>query len=206
MAQSSRFRELRTRVTELREHLLPRTFDPTGVYTDRQYDRARAFRVLAHAEIEACLEDLGVETVNVCYGAWQTDRRARRSLMALLAYYEGNLGGPGDRLGAPGTTGPLRDRLKMVRDQYVRQVRVENHGIREKNILSILLPAGILESDLDRTWLATVDSFGAQRGETAHRSGRTQQPPDPAQEVLTVRTIVAGLAPLDAKLVSLRRD
>ena len=39
--------------------MLPEKFSPTGDYSDRQLDRARGFRLLAHAEIEAFLEDIG---------------------------------------------------------------------------------------------------------------------------------------------------
>lgn len=203
MPRSRRFRELEGRISELRNHLLPKTFDPTGTYSDRVYDRARGFRVLAHAEIESCVEDLGIDTVNAAYEAWKLDRKPRSALIALLAYSQRNLGGPPAGLGQGGA-GPLRDRMKTVRDDYVRYVKIDNNGIKEANVLAVLLPAGILESDLDPAWLSTIDSFGARRGDTAHGTGGTQQPPDPAQELNTVRSILSGLARLDEKLAHLR--
>ena len=44
MSVSARFKQLRTRLAELREHLLPKSFSLTGDYTDRELDRARGYR------------------------------------------------------------------------------------------------------------------------------------------------------------------
>ena len=62
---------LRSRIRELRNHFLPKLFDPTGSYSARQLDRARAFRLLAHAEIEWYLELVSSETANKAYEAWK---------------------------------------------------------------------------------------------------------------------------------------
>ena len=40
----------------------------------------------------------------------------------------------------------------------------QNHGIRTKNVLSLALPVGIFESDLDAAWLTEMDAFGVDRG------------------------------------------
>lgn len=207
MPQSARYRALGPRITELRHHLLPATFDPTLPYSDRQDDRIRGFRLLAHAELEACIEDLVRETVVSAWKGWQSDQKPRTCLMALVAYYEGDLGSLPDRLD-PTKPGKklihLADRVDRARNHHINQVVFKNHGIREPNLLSMLLPVGILESDINRTWLATIDSFGTERGATAHQSGRAQQKPDPEQELRTVRAIAKGLAALDSRLTALR--
>src|SRR5690242_16726393 len=92
VARSTRYRALLPRLSELRGHLLPAKFDPTSPYSDRQYDRVRGYRLLAHAEIEACIEDLVRDTVIAAWTGWSTDARPRTCLMALVAYYEGDLG------------------------------------------------------------------------------------------------------------------
>jgi hypothetical protein len=71
------------------------------------------------------------------------------------------------------------------------------------HLLRLLLPVGVQEHELDRTWLATIDSFGSVRGDTAHQAMRTQQPPDPANELAIVRQIVTGLRQLDELLTNL---
>jgi hypothetical protein len=205
VARSARLKELQTRVTELRKRSLPAEFNPTGAYSQRIFDRTRGFRLLAHAEIEACLEDLGVATVNAAYNAWSIDGKPRTTLVALMTFNDRNGLGVPPKLQRSGV-GDLRQRLLDVRNDYVRWVKTENHGVREKNVLRILLPAGIREHEIDPAWLSTIDTFGSNRGATAHGAGRPQTPPDPAQELETVKTIVDGLIPLDQHLSKLRLE
>lgn len=206
MARSQRLRTFETRLGELRRHLLPRPFDPTGSYTDRQFDRTRAYRLLAHAEIECCIEDLATTAVNRACSSWQADRRARQCVIALLAYHEEGLGPVPEEISTSrASPRPLRARVEIARQTYNDWVRNKNHGVREKNVLRLLLPAGVLESDLDPAWLQIIDGFGDARGDTAHQPQRTQQPPDPASEYNTVSAIVAGMRKLDILLTELSK-
>jgi hypothetical protein len=201
MARSVRFRELQVRATELRLHLLPRT-DPTGSYTARQYDRVRAFRLLAHAEIEACLEDLAVAAATRCYSDWCTDGRPRTVLLALAAYHDRQFPAiPASTTVVPSDS--LDMRIETAKNDYCTRIIGRNNGIRERNVLGILLPVGVAAADFDPGWLATIDSFGSQRGDTAHRAGRTQQPPDPVSEADTVHQIIEGIRTVDARLEEL---
>jgi len=197
---------MESRLSELRRYMLPAKLDPTRSYTPREYDRTRGYRLLVHAELEACLEDLVIGVANQACKSWTLDRRPRQCLIALLAYYEGNLGAVPDEISNAGSsTKPLRTRLKVARDNYVTWVRMNNNGIRESNILRLVLPVGVLESDLDAGWLQTMDAFGSARGDTAHQALRTQQPPDPTAEYQTVQDIVAGFRKVDAKLSALAK-
>lgn len=76
----------------------------------------------------------------------------------------------------------------------------DNHGIKERNVLSLFLPLGLKYSALDPIWLADLDSFGSRRGDTAHRSYGSQVQPDPVQERVDVRRIINGLVWLDGDL------
>ena len=185
--------------------MLPSAFDPTGSYSDRVYDRVRGYRLLVHAEIEAFLEDAVLSVAKQAYTDWLVDRRPRQSLIALLAYHEGSTDPVPDAISKTGASStPLRSRIKDATDAHSTWVRMKNNGIREKNVLRLVLPVGILESDLDAAWLQTIDGFGSARGDTAHQALRTQQPHDPAAEARTVKEIVEGLRKLDARLVALR--
>lgn len=208
MARSARLRELERRLSELRGHLLPARFEPTGAYSARVLDRARGYRLLAHAEIEACIEDLALDLVTKAYAAWELDRRPRTCLLALVSFYEGKPTPFPETLPAMlsrVTPGFMKDRIEKAKNAYARNVH-ENNGVKEKDFLRLLLPIGIQEHELDRTWLATVDSFGSVRGDTAHQSMRAQQPPDPANELAIVRQIVIGLRELDERLTRLRAE
>jgi len=89
----------------------------------------------------------------------------------------------------------------------MRWVRVENHGIKERNVLKLLLPVGIREHEIETAWLATIDSFGSDRGTTAHQSAsKPQALPDPKSELETVKAIVKGMIPIDRRLAELRAE
>jgi hypothetical protein len=64
-------------------------------------------------------------------------------------------------------------------------------------------PIGIELSDLDGTWVSTVDSFGVDRREVAHSVIGTQKPIDPGTELATVTQVRAGFLDLDKLLNSL---
>ena len=200
---SNEFRALQTRIRRLREHLLPKQFDPTGRYSERQLDRARAYRLLAHAEIESYLEKIVSDTANEAYNIWENKGLITDPLIAMLAYSDN---GPRPVPTSKPTDGPrdLRDRVKKAKNALTRYVNVENHGIRERNILRLLLPIGISEFEIETDWLSTIDSFGQDRGVSAHGSNRVANPPDPKTEHDRVGQILEGLMAIDHRLLKFR--
>jgi hypothetical protein len=196
---------LKARISELRRHALPAEFDQTGSYSPRKIDRVRGFRVLAHAEIESCLEDLVAETVDAAYKAWWLDQKPRTTLVSLMAFCERDFP---IRDALSEDSGPdIRDRVTAAKNEFMRWVKVENHGIREKNVLKLLLPVGIREFEIESAWLATIDGFGDNRGTTAHQSARKPQTiPDPKSELETVKAIIEGMVPIDRRLAELRTE
>jgi hypothetical protein len=83
VALSARYRTLGPRITGLGKHLLPRK-TALGLYSPRHYDRIRGYVVLAHAEIEYCLEKLAEEAVG-CVGGI-SGRWSCEELLTKLAY------------------------------------------------------------------------------------------------------------------------
>jgi hypothetical protein len=167
----------------------------------QQYDKVRAYRLLAHAEVESYLEDRAREAANNAYKKWRVDHRPRAILISLLAFHlqQEVLSPQKLREVLVGTRQHTDDSVKSATQAYNRMLS-QNHGIKEENILRILFPLGIEAGDIDSAWLTTVDAFGTNRGETAHTSIRTQQPPDPAGELRVVSDIVAGLRKIDQKI------
>ena len=86
---------------------------------------------------------------------------------------------------------------------YVQTVR-DNHGVRRRNLETLLYPLGIVEPRLDSTWLAQMDSFGATRGNYAHKSIKALNPPDPQSELADVNYLLQGLLKLDRVVCALR--
>jgi hypothetical protein len=208
VARSGRYRALLTRLRELRWHLLPQKFDPTAAYSPRQVDRILAYRLLAHAELEHCLEQLVTQTVGEAWTRYKTDRRPRTCLTALVSYYEGNLGGP------PDTLNPLQPSKKLLieldaridkaRVHHLNQIVRNTNSLNEKAMLRLLMPVGIRAGDFEAGWLSEAEAFTDARGSTAHQSRRAQQIPDPESEYKRVRTVAAGIAAIDRRLTALR--
>jgi hypothetical protein len=203
---SARFKEVERRLVELRRAFLPATFDPTGTYPSKQADLTRAYQLLAHAEIESYLEDVAFETVLKTCGKWDKSRRVSRALLSLVAFHGDRPAAIGDASAiSPRPVRELDDLVNSAKALYSKYVKTENNGIRAANIRRLLLPAGVGEHELDFTWLAAIDSFGAKRGETAHTAKSTVSVPDPETEYKAVQDIVVGLGKIDGLLRDLRR-
>lgn len=156
MSSPTRFAELRERVDDLHFRFVP-PLDPTGTYTDSDYDCMSAFRLLVHAEIERFIELLIEDALSrflVNIGSWKT----------------------------AGCSSQLVDALVSYMDKELRKEVRANNGVKSKNILGLLKPLGLNGTHLDNFWLQTMDTFGEVRGGHAHNSRRAVQPIDPKTE------------------------
>jgi hypothetical protein len=164
----------------------------------QQYDKVRAYRLLAHAEVESYLEDRARDVVNNAFNKWRADRRPRAVLMSVMAFHLQQEGLSAQKLREvlDGTRQHVADAVNSATRAYNKMLG-DNNGIKEENVLRILLPLGIDAADIDPAWLTTIHDFGRTRGETAHTSFRTQQPPDPEGEFKVVSDIAAGLRKID---------
>jgi hypothetical protein len=200
---SARYRSLQLNVARLEKRFLPRKL--TGPFTDREHDLARGFRLLAHAEIEAYLEDRAKDVAQASVRQFKVDRKPKTVVWCLVAfqlvqneldekYFREHYGGRNDHIDSVITKAYNRF------DYLIRH----NHGIREVNVLNLLLPIGFTPGEIDNTWLSTVDSFGSNRGETAHTSYKPTVLVDPATEKSTVLQILSGLVDIDAVFTRLK--
>lgn len=210
MAQSLRYKDLRKELSLLRKHLLPRKFSRTGSYTQGVYTKTLAYRVLAHAEIEAYLEDRVTELYRTAISAFQTNGTVSKVLASMLAFSGLTFEAPPDTISASQPTQAakwdekikLSKKLSKAGNAFSYAIS-SNNGIKEKNILSLLLPVGVESDEIDSLWLSTINSFGTERGLVAHSSQasyRTIQLPDPASELSRVNDLLRGLKDIDVIL------
>jgi hypothetical protein len=199
MPYSTHFKALEARVKELRRRFLPRIFSKSGSYTDERLDGARAFRVLVHAELEHYFEARSLELADAAFDNWRINGQPSIPIACLLANIEGQRNGLPKALGTSITSVFIAGEAL---GQYKRCIR-KNHGIRIENLLQMLLPIGILESDLDPVWLSTTDGFGAKRGETAHRTAISYVI-DPRDDYQIVKQIMSGVKDVDLRLNLIR--
>ncbi|MTJ21664.1 hypothetical protein FJR06_10175 [Dolichospermum sp. UHCC 0352] len=207
MPESDRFITLRTQLNKLKDEFLPE-ISPISSYSESQLSRTAAYRVLAHAEIESYLEERAWEVVQNAKTLWDESGRTTRTLICLLGFSGLTMDKPSDTLSRNNVTQDNHDkRLKISKKIALSsnefwKIIDNNHGLKEKNILALLLPIGIDSNDLDpnNTWLATMNTFGEKRGLVAHTSATsymTTQTPDPANELNTVNQITDELLRID---------
>jgi hypothetical protein len=205
MPESDKFITLKTQLDRLKDEFLPE-ISPTGSYSESQLSRTAAYRVLAHAEIEYYLEERAWTKVIDAKKAWETGKTTR-TLICLLGFSDLTMDKPPDTLKKPSNVKQdnhdkrleITEKINSAIKSF-KKIIDNNHGVKEKNILALLLPIGIDSDDLDPAWLADMNTFGEKRGLVAHTSATsymTIQTPDPANELNTVTQIKNELLRID---------
>lgn len=201
MGGSARYQTLSRRFRRLRQQFIPAKFSATGIYPPEVLDRARAFRLLLHAEIEHFFEDRAIEIADRACAAWTKKHKPSNTLLCLLSNFRGDSSGLPKKLGTKTTA-------SSVVNKCVAQFRfsvTRNNGIKTENLLGLFLPIGVDESNFDVTWLAALDTFGTNRGAAAHSSWVTYSI-DPKTELALAEEILKGLKEFDEALNTLRRN
>ena len=161
-----------------------------------------------HAEFEQYFEDAAVEVLDNAHSAWLRDNMPRTPLLALLAFSPAaTKAPPSEKAGGPSF---LRTSIQDARDRHYRYARFDNHGISEKYLLALLLPAGIKESDLGGAWLQEVSNLAQMRGQVAHHSSvptvYAEAPISLSDAMTAVKGVLAGVERLDARLLKLMQE
>ena len=94
--------------------------------------------------------------------------------------------------------------INLAQTQFIKKVR-DNHGIKEKNFKTLILPTGIDLCDLDATWITNLDNFGGLRGEVAHKTKRATGQINPQDEYNQVKSLLVGLEQLDRKISDIQK-
>jgi hypothetical protein len=211
MPSSKRFRVLEKELRRLRKQFLPR-ISPTGSYSERKLALTIAYRVLAHAEIESYLEDRVWEAAIHAKNNWDNHRKPSQTLISIVVFCGQMMELP------PDTLTPLKGNKKISPEKIeidekvniainaLQRVIKQNHGLKELNLLALLLPIGIDSNDLDPAFLATMNTFGEQRGLVAHSSAisyRATQLPDPVTELIRIQQVTSELMKLDERISNL---
>jgi len=197
MSVSRRFNGLISRLNSLKVHFLPSQFNPIGRYSRREYDLARAYVVLAHAELEAYIEDRVTEIAQHAQSVWQARGRHSRVIKNICISHNMRANQPW----LPFT----RDSRKITSALQSYKALVEsNHGIKEVNLLKLVFPLGIQYQSLDAALIDDLDTFGSFRGSIAHSSIKTQQPIDIEGQYKKVQSIIKRLKVFDLKINRLR--
>lgn len=210
------YNSLRSNILLLRKHLLPSKFNELGDYRERVFTGVVAFKVLSHAAIEEYFEERAIEIARNAHIACRDRGKISWPATCLVAFCGTEMRTPPETLDAPqpsrrGTWAQeidVREKIGLAASNYISRIKRENHGILEKNILSILLPIGISHSSIDRLFLSEIDSFGRSRGEYAHTSvaKHVTSRPNPKNEYDRVDQLVKMILQIDIELDALLKD
>lgn len=171
MLNTERFIMLENRLAELRSNMLPEEFSPTGDYSERELDEARGYRLLAHAEIESYLEERSRAAILNSVRNWIKHKKPSKIVFSLISSYH-ICWDLNPATSDEETVKLLKKRAKitnsideLVQDAANKYIKAteDNHGVREKNIRTLLTPLGIDLSDLDNEWKVNLDNFGKKK-------------------------------------------
>jgi hypothetical protein len=168
--------------------------------------RAVSFRVLVHAEMEAYIEEVASSLFQDAWACWSNRGTPSRVVIGLLAFSGRQHSLPSSSLKDP--PGGLDVQECVQKAQAVwREAHRRNHGLKEENLLRLLLPLGIPASGLDSTLVSDLSSFGAARGEAAHTSAtRVTQYVDPESELKRAKQLAIDLGKLDTLITEAREE
>jgi len=212
MPISNRFDILKKELVKLKKQFLPK-INPTGSYSEKQLALTIAYRVLAHAEIEAYFEDRVWEAALHAKRNWDNEGKSSRILISLVAF-------SGQMMDLPPNTCTPVNGSKRISPEKIKinekvtlsinafyKVIEQNHGLKESNLLALLLPIGISSDGLDTVFLANMNTFGQDRGIVAHSSATSYRGvnnlPDPATELNRIKQITDELIQLDQLISNL---
>lgn len=196
-------RILTRRVRELKDTFLPEV-SATGAYGTEENDRMAAFNILVHAELEEYVERRCRETVDSVVDSWNLDSLPRSTIISLIGF---------SKAGGPETVGNVkklsRSRIQNIvasaKREYSHAIN-DNHGIKELNLLRLLLPVGIKESQLRSDFLADMDSLGVVRGSQAHQGIGARVSSNPVDDMGRVVRILLQLRKVDRMLCDLEQE
>jgi hypothetical protein len=199
MAKSARLKRLVKRIDFLEQNILPKE-RLNGNYSKIEHDLIRSFVLLVHAEFESYVEDKVKDKVQKALQSWITTRKRSNCLKAILAFSGSEVSYDNVRKEDKNS---IQFRINKVVAHFLNTVK-KNNGIKESDLLKLLLPLGLELTDLDDTWLTVIDSFGATRGAIAHNTIGVQVTLDRSTELDRIRNqILPGLVDLDASIEKL---
>lgn len=183
-----KYRQLTVRINKIKEHF---DFQP-GIngLTPLQNDKIRGMLLLCHAEFESYIESLALLLINDAKEKWDKTHRANYNLASLLV------------CSSIDKKETIETKVNKMIVDYRKQTIDNNHGIREHNIKDIFEPLGYCLSNFDSAFIATLDSFGRDRGEVAHSTAKTSTMYDKSTEINRIDGIVRDFLDFQEVLLS----
>jgi hypothetical protein len=184
--------ELKNRLDRLAISLLPIDKD-TQVFLKSEEDRMHAYVLLAHAELEEYLEELGRDVVLKAERLSGSNSCA--PVISRLIYLKNKGTGKFNQA----TPDAIATAVKFYQD-----IVNANNGIKEPNVMALFMPLGLTHDDFNSTLMGNLNTFGRVRGGIAHTAQKLRQGVQPSAERKAVDDILGDLLSLDTKVRALR--
>ena len=201
MGHTTHYVHLIRRNETLQKAFLPSKRSPTGNYHNQTYERVRGYILLVHAEIEYYFEEITERIMKDTQAKWEFNHEATKTAVALMAYCTKDFHNTATSTNDQNKTEDLDYRFKKACSIHYEYVRAKNHGIKESNVLALLLPIGVFIDDLDNDLLIALNSFGTDRGLIAHSTGRARQQISPEDAETKVADLLRLLDTFDEKML-----
>ena len=187
--RSKEYKHLEKRISQIEKNF--KFNQSINGITNLQADRLRGLRLLCHAELEDYFESVALKLLTKAEKTWVEKKIANYNLSSLFIWH--------DKIDKNDTNDT---KARMIIADYRKEIK-SNHGIKEDNIKKLFGPLGYRTDDFDSTFISTLSSFGALRGETAHMSAnKTQQPLDQNTELKRIKDLLKGIADFEDVLNS----
>lgn len=195
---SSSYRQLVSCERQLRKCFITKTVYTHPTTVTSQF-RLRSYRILSHAEIEYFVESIILNKIEREKKKWLKTHSTSNCISNILAYIRIEFPNISPHLTEITSGNDFQFRVNKVLNNYQNIIKY-NNGIKEENIIPILIPLGIDYQKINQTLLNNMSSFGVERGSTAHNSSKVQNLINPNDEINMVNQIITDLLDID-KLV-----
>ncbi|RYD84466.1 MAG: hypothetical protein EOP84_05415 [Verrucomicrobiaceae bacterium] len=194
---SQEFRELEREARRFRKELLPKAFDPLGIYPRSVQTHTRAFLILSHAAVETYLEGRAKRIARRAEEVWKKDGKITRPMAFLVGYYDGGIESPINR------KCPDFQMTELAKDVFLKYYKIikDNHGVKTDSVYAIFSRLGVNHVSFGTVLLPELDSFGTDRGGHAHHSAKAVEVLDPEIEWKRVERILTELEAFDSVIL-----
>lgn len=192
-----------------REKVLRNKFINKRVYNKPQtmysQDMLKSYRILIHAELENYFENFSVQIAEKALEVWNNRKYISIVILSILAYCEYDFKNIGKRLNEIDSGNDLNFRINKAISCFRENIKL-NNGIKEQDIIPIIVKLGIDYRMINQTLLSNLSAYGALRGDVAHKSYKVISIIDPSDEVNKVNQIINELISLDELILKLLRN
>lgn len=184
----------------LKKILITKTVLSTHTTTTSQF-RLKSYRMMVHAEIEYYIERVILDKVSTEFQSWTHDSAVPNVILNILAYTKCDFPNVSSSLSEVTPKNDIGFRINKAVTQFQALVKA-NNGIKEKDLIPMLVSLGVDYSRVSQTLLNNLSSFGVLRGEIAHNSIKAHNLINPADEFGIVSQILSELRDIDELISS----